>query len=222
MSELQVFEGQGFSVRTTIKNGEPWFVASDVCQVLEISDIRQAMDRLDEDERGGCRIPTPGGEQEVRAVSEAGLYSLVLGSRKPEAKTFKRWVTHEVLPAIRRTGTYSTKHNPFEIENARLRGLIEGLTMQIGRVASHPFRTEPQNTRTRIIRPEAYLGTHLANHLAGKTETSMDEIFRDFAEPAGIQRDHGTEILVGRALHASGWHPHQVRADGGRERIYRR
>ncbi len=106
--DVQVFTAaDGCKLRTVVKDGETWFVARDVCDALDIADGKQAVDRLDDDERGGCSIPTPGGIQEVRAVSEAGLYSLVLGSRKPEAKTFKRWVTHEVLPAIRKTGGYS-------------------------------------------------------------------------------------------------------------------
>lgn len=106
--DLQSFTAaEGFTVRAVIKGGETWFVARDVCDALEIADGRQAVDRLDEDERGGCSIPTPGGVQEVRAVSEAGLYSLVLSSRKPDAKKFKRWVTHDVIPSIRQTGAYS-------------------------------------------------------------------------------------------------------------------
>ncbi|TCS94092.1 BRO family protein [Tepidimonas ignava] len=108
---LRPFEFEGRTVRVvTDDHGEPWFVAADVCAVLDISDVKQAVERLDDDERGGCNVPTPGGVQTVRAVNEPGLYSLILTSRKPEAKRFKRWVTHEVLPAIRKTGRY--EHAP--------------------------------------------------------------------------------------------------------------
>ncbi len=93
-------------VRIVDRGGEPWFVAKDVCEVLEIARHQNATRYLDDDERGGCLINTPSGEQEMTVVSEAGLYSLVLRSRKPEAKAFKRWVTHEVLPSIRKTGAY--------------------------------------------------------------------------------------------------------------------
>lgn len=110
MSEIRVYGFDGASVRVVVgQDGEPWFVASDVCRVLEIVDVGQALDRLDDDERGRCSVPTPGGTQAVRAVTESGLYSLILGSRKPEAKRFKRWVTHEVLPSIRRTGAYGER-----------------------------------------------------------------------------------------------------------------
>lgn len=108
MNQIQVFNFQPEQgVRTTTdEEGLVWFVASDVCQVLEIRDMFQAVSRLDEDERGMCIVPTPGGKQSVRTINESGLYSLILTSRKPEAKVFKRWVTHDVLPAIARQGFY--------------------------------------------------------------------------------------------------------------------
>jgi prophage antirepressor-like protein len=104
----QVFSYEGKQVRTIIENGEPLFVARDVCEILEIDPTQTR--RLDEDEKGLRLIQTPGGPQEMVVVNEPGLYVLILGSRKPEAKTFKRWITHEVIPAIRRTGIYSTQY----------------------------------------------------------------------------------------------------------------
>jgi prophage antirepressor-like protein len=101
------FPTTGQTVRTVVIDGEPWFVAADVCAVLGISNSRQALSYLDEDEKGVITSDTPGGPQQMAIVSEAGLYSLILRSRKSEAKVFKRWVTHEVLPAIRKTGSYS-------------------------------------------------------------------------------------------------------------------
>lgn len=107
MNQLQkVFNYQSNEVRTIIKNGEPWFVARDVCEAIEI-DVTQAR-RLDSDEKGLHSIQTPGGYQEMLVVNEPGLYSLVLGSRKDEAKAFKRWITHEVIPSIRKHGAYMT------------------------------------------------------------------------------------------------------------------
>ena len=108
MNDLQVFENPDFGqVRTVTKDGEPWFVAADVCRALEVGNSRQALSRLDDDEKGVISTDTPGGEQKMSIVNEPGLYSLVLGSRKPEAKNFKRWITHEVIPSIRKTGSYS-------------------------------------------------------------------------------------------------------------------
>lgn len=105
MNALIPFDYEGSSVRVlTGEDGQPWFVAADVARILEIGNPSQAMTRLDDDER--TLISNEG--RDLNVVSEAGLYSLILGSRKPEAKAFKRWVTHEVLPAIRRHGAYAT------------------------------------------------------------------------------------------------------------------
>ena len=109
MEELRVFENEQFGeLRTVNQNGEPWFVAADVCKALDLGDTHKAVERLEDDEKGRNSIPTLGGNQEMTTVSEAGLYSLVLGSRKPEAKAFKRWITHEVIPTIRKHGMYAT------------------------------------------------------------------------------------------------------------------
>ncbi len=84
----------------------PWFIARDVCEVLGIKNPSDALSRLDDDEKGIGITDTLGGKQELASISEAGLYSLIFRSRKKEAKAFKRWVTHEVLPAIRKTGRF--------------------------------------------------------------------------------------------------------------------
>lgn len=108
MNELQIFENPDFGkIRAIEQNGEPWFVAADVCRALDIKNSRDALTRLDDDEKGVVLTDTPGGKQEVSIVNEPGLYTLVLGSRKPEAKAFKRWITHEIIPTIRKTGSYT-------------------------------------------------------------------------------------------------------------------
>lgn len=102
---IVAFNFESSNVRVVVgENGEPMFVAADVLSTLSLD--RKALERLDDDEKGVNSIHTPGGAQEMTVVNESGLYNLVLGSRKPEAKRFKRWVTHEVLPSIRRTGSY--------------------------------------------------------------------------------------------------------------------
>lgn len=105
---IKVFENEQFGkIRVVEKNNEPWFIAKDVCKALGLAQVSRAIQKLDEDEVTNSKvIDSIGREQKVNAISEAGMYSLVLVSRKPEAKAFKRWVTHEVLPAIRRTGGY--------------------------------------------------------------------------------------------------------------------
>jgi prophage antirepressor-like protein len=107
MNQIVAFDFDSQAVRIIQDtNGEPWFVAADVCRVLEIAKPENAYARLDDDEKGTRTVGTPGGPQEMVAINEPGLYSLILTSRKPEAKRFKRWVTHEVLPTIRKTGSF--------------------------------------------------------------------------------------------------------------------
>ena len=107
MEEMQVFQNEQFgAVRTVIREGQPWFVSVDVCNVLDLSNPTIAVSRLDEDERAKFNL---GRQGDATIVNEPGLYTLVLGSRKPEAKAFKRWITHEVIPTIRKTGAYFTR-----------------------------------------------------------------------------------------------------------------
>lgn len=101
-----VFEGENV-VRALSRLDAPWFVLTDLCKVLDIGNSSDAARRLDDDEKGVDIIDTPGGPQEMVVINESGLYSLVLTSRKPAAKRFKKWVTAEVLPSIRRTGSYA-------------------------------------------------------------------------------------------------------------------
>lgn len=123
---IQTFtnEDLGTTVRTIVdeETCEPWFVAKDVCDALNID--KTAASRLDDDEKGLRSTQTLGGSQQVLFVSEPGLYTLVLKSRKPEAKAFRRWVTHEVLPAIRRTGGYVAAAPDEDPEAIMARALI--------------------------------------------------------------------------------------------------
>lgn len=108
MSQIVAFDFESQNVRVVVgQDGEPWFVAADVCAALTIDNHRNVIARLDDDEKGVHSMDTLGGKQELAVINESGLYSLILTSRKPEAKRFKRWVTHEVLPSIRKTGGYA-------------------------------------------------------------------------------------------------------------------
>lgn len=122
MNELSLFEFQGQQLRVIMLDGQPWFVAKDVCDSLGIGNVSLAVNGrerkredgtsywsggLDDDEKGVVTVNTLGGEQELLGVSESGLYNLVFQSTKPEAREFKRWIAHEVIPAIRKTGSYS-------------------------------------------------------------------------------------------------------------------
>lgn len=104
--EVFNFSQERMPVRAQIIAGEPWFVAKDVCRILEIAKYRDAVARLDDDERESVLMDTLGGTQQMVAVNESGLYHLIFQSRKPEARKFRKWVTSEVLPSIRRKGFY--------------------------------------------------------------------------------------------------------------------
>ena len=108
MNELQIFQNADFgSIRAVERNGEPWFVGKDVARALGYSDQAKAIRiHVDEEDKGVDEMATPGGKQSVAIINESGLYSLVLSSKLPGAKKFKRWVTSEVLPAIRKNGGY--------------------------------------------------------------------------------------------------------------------
>lgn len=102
-------------------NGEPWFVGKDVCKVLamDVTQLKKTADRLDADEKGRTKITTPGGVQETWVINESGLYNVILRSDKPEAKPFRKWVTSEVLPTIRKHGAYMT---PETLQEAIIEG----------------------------------------------------------------------------------------------------
>lgn len=128
-NELAVFQNDQFgSVRVIEREGEPWFVAADVCRALEIGNSRMATDRLDEDEKAAVSLTDTSSngvvqQREMTIINESGLYTLVLGSRKPEAKAFKRWITHEVIPSIR-------KHGEYKLQSHRRQMRIAGITIR--------------------------------------------------------------------------------------------
>lgn len=155
-NEIQKFDFKGAPLRTlTDKAGEPWFVAKDVCDILEISNPSDALKRLDDDERSRFNL---GRQGETNIVNEAGLYVLVLGSRKPEAHEFKRWVTHEVLPSIRKHGGYMAgqeRMTPEQMALASMRWLqskvdeqAKQLKAQEGKVL---FANAVETARTSIL-----------------------------------------------------------------------
>lgn len=109
---LQIFENDVFGkIRTVQQENEILFVATDICKALDLQNVSKSVQRLDDDEKGIISSYTLGGNQNLLAVNEFGLYNLVLSSRKPQAKAFKRWVTHDVIPAIRKNGSYSVNQD---------------------------------------------------------------------------------------------------------------
>ena len=116
-NKLQLFDFEGNEVRTLEVNDEPWFVATDVTRILNLSNTTVALSRLDEDERSKFNL---GRQGKANIVNEYGLYKLILASRKPSAKKFQRWVTHEVLPAIRKHGAYMTDRKAYDITHDKV------------------------------------------------------------------------------------------------------
>lgn len=153
MNEIQTFNNSEFGTVRAVRgdDGEPMFVAKDVCAALGLGNSRQALARLDDDEKGVISTDTPGGEQQMQAVNEPGLYVLVLSSRKPEAKAFKRWVTHEVLPALRRDGGYMVARADETPEELMARAL-KAADATLARVRDENARLTRRN---QVLEPKA-------------------------------------------------------------------
>lgn len=127
MNQLEIFKNREFGeIRTVTVDGEPWFVAKDIAEILQYTNTQKAIrDHVDEEDKLTERIVLSGQNREVICINESGLYSLILSSKMPGAKRFKRWVTSEVLPQIRRTGTYQKPLTPQEMMRVQL-GMIDG------------------------------------------------------------------------------------------------
>ena len=178
---IQVFESADFgAIRTLTENGEPWFAATDIAKALGYGHTPHMTRRLDLDEKGVRSVDTPGGKQSLTVISEAGLYSAVLGSKLPEAKAFKRWVTHEVLPAIRRDGGYMAAkpdETPEEVKARALRIADETMRRQKERI-------ESLSSANAEMRPKALF----ADAVAASESTCL------VGELAKMLRQNGVEI----------------------------
>ena len=147
---------QGTGIRAFTKEGRSWFVAADVCAVLAHTDPSKAVSRLEEDERSATIVRTPGGPQTLNIINESGLYTLILTSRKPRAKAFRRWVTNEVLPSLRRSG--SGEPEPLAEGEVYVRVASPGSYLVIAtpgsptRVERNPFRTTARDLNAGDLR----------------------------------------------------------------------
>ena len=180
MDMLKVFEKAEFGrVRVVECEGEPWFVAKDVCECLELTDVSKTISLLDDDEKGTNSIRTPGGEQQMLVVSEPGLYSLILRSRKPEAKAFKQWIIHEVVPSIRKRGLYATE--------AVMDRILDDPDFGISLLQQYKFEREQRKLveaqRDEAVRTKAEIGSrreatamNTASRLSKENDQLRDEI----------------------------------------------
>ncbi|KAA0789666.1 phage antirepressor [Bacillus cereus] len=181
MNQLQVFNNEEFGqVRTVTQGEDVWFVAKDVCDVLEIGNITKTMSRLDEDDFTTSKVvDSQGRSQEMFIINESGLYSLIMTSRKPQAKAFKKWVTSEVLPSIRKHGAYMTPNTI----NALLQDpdLIIGLASQLKQEQQARQVAEQKNLMlTQQIAENASKITYLDQILQSQDTVTVSQVAADY------------------------------------------
>ena len=206
--DLQIFKNPEFgSIRVLEKDGEPWWVLKDVCDALDIGNSRMVADRLDEDEKGVSSTDTPGGTQDLTVISESGLYSVILQSRKPEAKKFKRWVTHEVLPCIRRHGGYLT---PEKVQEAIMNP--DTLIQLATQIKEYRETIQKQTQVIGELKPKADYTDRI---LKSKGTVTMQQIAKDYGMSAtrlnrilrelGVQYKQSGQWLLYSKYHAKGY-----------------
>jgi anti-repressor protein len=187
----KIFEHEKFGqLRIVDQNGEPWFVAADVCQALDLGNPRSSIALLDDDEKGVHTMDTPGGKQEISIISESGLYSLVLRSRKPEAKKFKRWITHEVLPSIRKHGAYIVSdvlENMLKDPDTAIR-LFSALKEERAKVAALTVKTALLEKQIENDKPAVQVGKAIKETVNGILVGEMARILFSYGIKIGSNR----------------------------------
>ena len=181
-NNIQIFNNEEFGeVRTVMVSDEPWFVAADVCKALELSNPTVAVSRLDEDERAKFNL---GRQGEGIVVNEAGLYSLILGSRKPEAKVFKRWITHDVIPAIRKTGGYIQGEESMSDDDLIARALV----MAQKKIELREQQLKEKDAQLELQKPKVDFADHVTD-----SDNAIDMgTFAKYAQKQGITMGRNT------------------------------
>lgn len=201
MNGLQVFSYEGNEVRTVQKDDGTWWVLKDVCDILELTSPHKVAERLDNDEKGRSLIPTLGGNQELTVVSESGLYNVILRSDKPEAKKFKRWVTHEVLPTIRRHGAYVTPAKLEELMNDPDSWIKVLTALKEERTAKEQLQLQATENKPKVIFADAVSvsdGTILIGELAkilkgNGIEIGQNRLFEKLRQDGYLIKRKGTD-----------------------------
>lgn len=177
MNELKIFKNKEFGeVRSLVINNEPWLVGKDVANILGYSNPQKAIrDHVYEEDKGVNEMVTPGGKQKVVIINESGLYALVFGSKLPNAKKFKHWVTSEVLPTLRKTGSYKMPDNPMEV----LKLMFEAQTQTNEKVAVCDRRiTELEENK--LLNPGEY--NYISRAIKKKVKQVKSELNMDLAQ----------------------------------------
>lgn len=173
MDKLQVFNFENHNVRALMIDDEPYWVGKDVAIVLGYTNPRKAIgDHVDDEDKGVTKCDTLGGKQDITVINESGLYSLILSSKLPSAKKFKRWVTSEVLPTLRKTGGYKLPDNPMDI----LKLTYEALNQTNESVAQHEYRIKELEDN-KLLNPGEY--NYISKAVKNKVKQVMNELDMD-------------------------------------------
>lgn len=218
MNEVQIFNNEEFGqVRTLVIDGEPWFVGKDVAEILGYSNTRKALaDHVDDEDKGVTKCDTLGGVQELTVINESGLYSLVFSSKLPKAKEFKRWVTSEVLPAIRKHGIYATDNVIDNILNNPDFGIQLLTKLKEERAA----RVEAERRNAILMHVnKTYTVTEIAKELGLKSAIQLNKIL---AEKKIQYQVNGTWVMYSKYSNLGYEEIKQEVLDSGRVIYHRR
>lgn len=227
MNELKIFKNEEFGeIRTVTIDNEPWFVASDICKYLELSNATVSMQRLDEDEKSKLNLGLSGGD--TNCVNEYGLYSLVLASRKPEAKKFKRWITHEVIPSIRKHGGYIAGQETMSDDELLAKALVVAQNKIAEKQKHIEELAKEVNVKNQVIGELKPKADYTDKILKNPGLVTITQIAKDYGMSAkemnkelhalGIQFKQSGQWLLYRQYHGLGYTHSEtvniVRADG--------
>lgn len=221
MNALQAYQFDTTFIRALTISDEPWFIANDVCAALGIKNSRDAIANLDDDERGVATTDTLGGSQDMNIVSESGLYALIFKSRRPEAQRFRKWVTSEVLPAIRQTGRYEARDD-FDQLLARV---------EMVREARETFgKSAAKRIWAQLDLPSPHAIYDEVEDWHDPLLDVLEPWLRVTPEPVSIadvidgialkQRGAATRRRIGKLLRQIGRHPVIVRRNGRVEQVF--
>lgn len=203
MNELRIFNYNENAVRTTEIDGEPWFVLKDVCEVLGLSDTNRTAERLDADELTRIKLVSGGQAREMIAINESGLYNVILRSDKPEAKPFRKWVTSEVLPSIRKSGGYIAGQEAMSPEEL----MASALLMAQKTIEARDARISALTVQNQIMAPKA-------EYFDAIVDRNLLTSFRETAKQLGIgERVFITFLLEKKYLYRDQKGKLQPRAD---------
>lgn len=194
MNELQIFKNESFGeVRTIIIDNEPWFVGKDVASILGYAEPRSAISKkVDAEDKGVAKMETPSGEQEMTIINESGLYSLILSSKLPKAKEFKRWVTSEVLPSIRNNGGYIANQESMTEEEL----LAKAYTVALNVIK----QKEEENKQLSIINSELVVNNQIMKPKADYFDQLVDRNLltnlRETAKQLGFKEKPFIKFLI--------------------------